>query len=64
ETKLSFDPYISLIKPVFIACISGGVSYFILPIITNCLELFLRCGIYGLSVILGMFLFCSKDFMR
>lgn len=63
ETKLYFDPYISLIKPTFIACIAGGISYFILPTITNSYDLILRCGIYGLSVVLGMALFSRKDFM-
>lgn len=63
ETRLFFDPYVALIKPAIIACISGGISYFLLPTITNAYTLFLQCGIYGISVILGMGLFARKDFM-
>ena len=62
ETSLSFEPFITIIKPSCIACISGGISYLVLPTITNFQQLFLKCSIYGCGVLLGLFLFARKDF--
>lgn len=62
ETRLSFEPYVALLKPACIACISGGISYLILPNINNLYQLFFKCGIYGCSVVLGVALFAHKDF--
>lgn len=62
STKLRFNPYIAIVKPVFIACISGSLSFFAVPLVENFYQLFMKCGIYGCSVLLFMFLFARKDF--
>ena len=62
-TRLSFDPYITIIKPLFISCICGGISYFLIPSVQNIHDLIVRCGIYGIGVVLGMLLFSRKDLL-
>lgn len=61
NTRIDFNPYKTIIKPVFIACICGAFSYFSIPAVNNFYQLFLRCGIYGFGVLFCVALFARKD---
>lgn len=61
-THLSFHPYKSIIKPIFMSCICGGISFFIVPAIHNFYDLFLKCSIYGFGILLCLYVFSRNDF--